>query len=141
QELRAAPVRMTESVSRLRSLGISGRGFEPTLAVATYEQYPAANDSDNLQWVTGRSLRASGSTNPAIDWMRQGLAYPEFLSFDIEQRLPEEQTTIPVASRPVANFTNRPVRDGGKHLHLSAAAGTWCDPIKLLPPAPLTLES
>ena len=141
QELRAAPVRMAESVSLLRSLGISGRGFEPTLAVATYEQYPAEGDSDKLQHITGRSLSSSGSTNSAIDWMRQGFASPYFLSFDIEQPMPEEQNTAPIGSQPMANFRNRPVREVGNHLHLSAAAGTWSEPFELLPPGPLTLES
>lgn len=124
---------MTESVSRFQSLGISGRGFEPALAVATYEQYPAAADFDDLKHVTGRSPRASSATKPAINWMRQGLANPEFLSFDIEQRLPE-QTTAPIALPTVATFTNKPVRYGGKHLHLSTGAETWCEPIELLPP-------
>ena len=141
QELRTAPVRMAESVSRLRFLGISGRGFEPTLAAATYEQYTAASDSDQLQHIAGRSLRSSGSTHSAIDWMRQGFAGPDFLSFDIEQPLPEEQNMSPIASQPMATFSNRPVREGGNHLPLSGAAGAWSEPFELLPPGPLALES
>ena len=141
QELSTAPVRITEPVARLRSVGISGRGLEPTLAIATYEQYPAARDSDELHHITGRSVRSSGSTDFAIDWMRRGFASPDFLSFDIEQPMPEEQNMAPIASQPAATFRNRPVREGGNHLDLSAAAGTWSEPFELLPLDPLTLES
>jgi hypothetical protein len=132
---------MTEPVSRVRSLEISGRGFEPALAVAAYEQYPVASDSEKLQHITGRGLRSSGSTNSTIDWMRQGFASPDFLSFDIEQPVPEKQNMAPITSQPAATFRNRPVREGGNYLRLSAAAGTWSEPFELLPPDSLTLES
>jgi len=141
QQLENAAVAMTASVSRLRLPGLSGRRFEPTLAFAAYEQYPATLNVANLRDADGHGIGTSRSANPAIGSVRQGLANPGFLPFDIEQPLMQEQTQATLSWRPAPNLTYIPLRDGGKQIDLAAAAETWCDPIELCDSSPLTLES
>jgi len=141
QQLEIAPVGMTASVSRLRLPGLAGRGFEPTLAAATYELYPETLSVANLRDAGGHSSGTSRSANPAIDSVRQGLANPGFLPFDIEQPLMQQQTQPTPALRPAPNLTYIPLRDISKDICLAAAAETWCDPIELCDSSFLTLES
>jgi hypothetical protein len=141
QQLEIAPVGMTASVSRLRLPGLAGRGFEPTLAAATYELYPETLSVANLRDAGGHSSGTSRSANPAIDSVRQGLVNPGFLPFDIEQPLMQQQTQPTPALRPAPNLTYIPLRDSSKDICLAAAAETWYDPIELCYPGLLTLES
>ena len=141
QQLESASVGMTASVSRLRLPGLSGRGFEPTLAVAPYALYPETLSVANLRDAGGHSSGTSRSANPAIDSVRQGLVNPGFLPFDIEQPLMQQQTQPTPALRPAPNLTYIPLRDSSKDICLAAAAETWYDPIELCYPGLLTLES
>ncbi len=141
QQLETISVGMTASVSRLRLPVLSGRGLEPTLTVATFEQYPEALNVANLQDAGGHSIGTSRSANPAVDSVRQGLANPGFLPFDIEQPLMQEQRQATLALRPAPNLTYIPLRDSDKQVSFAAAAETWCDPIELGDFSPLILES
>jgi hypothetical protein len=141
QQLEIASVVMTAPVSRLRLPGLSGRGFEPALAVAPYEQYPATLNMADLRDSGGHSMGASRSANPAIDSVWQGLATPGFLPFDIEQPLMQQQAQPTLALRPVPRVTYIPPRDSRKHIYLAAPAETWCGPVESFESSRLTLES
>ncbi len=141
QQLDSASVGMTAAVSRLRLPGLTGRGFEPTQAAATYELYPETLSGANLRDAGGHSSGTSRSANPAMDSVRQGLANPGFQPFDIEQPLMQQQTQPTPALRPAPNLTYLPLRDSSKDICLAAAVETWCDPIELCDSSLLTLES
>jgi len=141
QQLESASVGMTASVSRLRLPGLSGRGFEPTLATAEYEPYPETLNVANLRDAGGHSIGTPRSANPAIDSVRQGLANPGFQPFDIEQPVMQQLTQPTLALRPGPNSTYIPLRDGSKYIYPAAAVETWCDPIELCDFSLLTLES